>query len=287
MNGIHFARVRWSAALRPAILLVLLILLSGCIELHTSVNVRKDGSGTIVQKMLFTGMLGSMLDAAKPDEGAAKGRSNPVDAMQDAASLKRTAAEFGPDVVVESVRKIDTDRQKGVEIRMAFPDIDHVRIGQSMTPDRFMKSDSLSSRRDSVDVVKKRPLYTFSMGRGPRSRLTIFKTEQVLSSQGQSLGSPGGTREDRKMALEFMKPFMKGMKVVFEVNVEGQVVESNATYRRANRITLVDLDFDRMLAGHDAMMNLDGLSDVEAKRKFGKLSGMRIETRSPMTIDFR
>ena len=287
MNGIHFARVRWSAALRPAILLVLLVSLSGCIELHTSVNVRKDGSGTIVQKMLFTGMLGSMLDAAKPDEGAAKGRSNPVDAMQDAASLKRTAAEFGPDVVVESVRKIDTDRQKGVEIRMAFPDIDHVRIGQSMTPDKFMKSDSLSFRRDSVDVVKKRPLYTFSMGRGPRSRLTIFKTEQVLSSQGQSLGSPGGTREDRKMALEFMKPFMKGMKVVFEVNVEGQVVESNATYRRANRITLVDLDFDRMLAGHDAMMNLDGLSDVEAKRKFGKLSGMRIETRSPMTIDFR
>jgi hypothetical protein len=286
MNGIHFERVRWSAALRSAVLLLLLISLSGCIEMHTSVNVRKDGSGTIVQKMLFTGMLGSMLDEAKQDEGA-KGRSNLVDAMQDAASLKRTAAEFGPDVVVESVRKIDTDRQKGVEIRMAFTDIDHVRIGQSMAPDRFMKSDSLSSRRDSVDVEKKRPLYTFSMVRGPRSRLTILKTEQVLSSQGQSLGSPGSTRKDRKMALEFMKPFMKGMKVVFEVNVEGQVVESNATYRRANRITLVDLDFDRMLAGHDAMTNLDGLSDVEAKRKLGKLRGIRIETRSPMTVDFR
>lgn len=285
MSGVYFARIRGFAAFRSAVLIVLLVSLTGCIEMHTSVNVRKDGSGTIVQKMLFTGMLGSMLDAAKPDEGS-KRHANPIDDMQDAANLKNTAAEFGPDVVVESVRRIDTDQQKGVEIHMAFPDIDNVRIGQSMTPGRFMNSDSLSSGRDSVDVMKKKPWYAFRMDRGHGSRLTIFKTEQVLSSDGQSLGLPKSTEKERKMALEFMKPFMKGMKVVFEINVEGQVVESNATYRKGSRITLVDLDFDRILASPNAMMNLNGLSDFEAKRKFGKLPGFRIETRSPMTIGF-
>lgn len=45
---------------RP-LFIILSLALCGCIQMHTTVHVRKDGSGTIEEKMLFSEMLSGIM----------------------------------------------------------------------------------------------------------------------------------------------------------------------------------------------------------------------------------
>ena len=59
-----------------------------------------------------------------------------------------------------------------------------------------------------------------------------------------------------QMALQMMRQMFKGMHVAVEVEVEGEIIETNAGFREGSRVTLMDIQFDQILADPERFKRL-------------------------------
>jgi hypothetical protein len=263
----------------------LLLALSGCIQMHTTVHVGKDGRGTIEQKMLFAGMLSGMMNNNEKSDPSGKEEMQPKDEQ-----LRKQAAEFGDEVRFKDIRMVENREGRGYVATFAFDDIEKVRIGSAQKMSTNLSADSTSVKVDSTKTEKPETWFTFTMKRGVHPELVISKHSELhTASSTQSVqNSPvkGGEKEQKEM-LDMMTPFLKGMKMVIDVVVDGRIVRSDASFRTGNRIVLYAMDFDRLLARRDILTGkYNGLSDREFVRRSGKNSGLQFEFRDQVHVLF-
>jgi len=95
--------------LKMMALFMMLLSLSGCIQMHTTVHVSRDGSGTIEERMLFTGMFAAMMNNGQSDGSPDKGGMLPKEER-----LRESAAGYGPDVRVVNVKPFENRSGKGL-----------------------------------------------------------------------------------------------------------------------------------------------------------------------------
>ncbi|NTW54280.1 MAG: hypothetical protein HGB15_05915 [Chlorobaculum sp.] len=278
----HLPRV---TLLTRMLALVLLLTLSGCIQMHTTVHVKKDGSGTIEQKMLFTGMLSEIMNS--PDEGGEPGKEP---APPSEKQLSEMAAEFGPEVKAVGVKKIDNRKQQGFAVTYAFDDIDKVRIGNAQQMTMNHSADSTAVKPEGTGTQKPETWFTFAMKRGANPELIISKQSDINASSRKISASDSKSKpspKEQTQMLDMIKPFLKGLKMSMEVIVDGRVVRSDASYRIGNRITLYSMDFDKILARPDLLTGkYEGMSDKEFTRKSGKNSGLKFEFKDRVSVLF-
>ncbi|NTV66645.1 MAG: hypothetical protein HGB06_02990 [Chlorobaculum sp.] len=264
---------------------MLLLALSGCIQMHTTVHVKKDGSGTIEQKMLFTGMLSEVMNS--PGES---GESSEKPAPPSEKQLTEMAAEFGPEVRAIDAKRIDNKKEQGFVVTYAFDDIEKVRIGNAQQMSMNHSADSTAVKSDSTSTQKPETWFTFAMKRGTHPELVISKQAELHASSS-NISSPGskakvGKKEQEQM-LAMMSAFLRGLKMSVTVVVDGRVIRSDASYRLGNRITLYSLDFDKLLARPDLLTGkFDSMSDKEFSRRSGKNSGLKFEFKDRVSVFF-
>jgi hypothetical protein len=274
------------------IAVVLLLALSGCIQMHTTVHVKKDGSGTIEQKTLLTGMLEGIMNKAADNASADKEALPPPTEAQ----LKKMSAGFGPDVRVVGMKEIHSKAGSGYVVTLAFDDIDTVRIGNTQKSSMNLSADSTSVKADSLaaegDSSSEKPetWFTFAMKRGDHPELVINKETELFASSGKlppGAGKGKASRQDERQMLSMMSAFLKGMKMSVDLVIDGPILRSDASWRAGNRILLYSLDFDKLLA-QPAMLTgkYDGLSDREFVRRSGKNSGLKFEFKDRVHVVF-
>jgi hypothetical protein len=272
---------------------VLLLALSGCIQMHTTVHVKKDGSGTIEQKMLLTGMLEGIMNKAAERVSSDKETLPPPTEEQ----LKKMCAEFGSDVRVVGMKEVHSKAGSGYVVTLAFDDINTVRISNSQKANMNLsadstavKADSLAAEGESSSKEKPETWFTFTMKRGEHPELVINKQAELFASSGQLPGagkSGKASKQDERQMLAMMSSFLKGMKMAVDVVIDGPILRSDASNRIGNRIVLYSLDFDKLLA-QPAMLTgkYDGLSDKEFVRRSGKNSGLKFEYKDRVRVVF-
>jgi hypothetical protein len=264
---------------------MLLLALSGCIQMHTTVHVRKDGSGTIEQKMLFTGMLSEVMNS--PGESS---ESNEKPEPPSEKQLREMAAEFGPEVRAIDAKRIDNRKEQGFVVTYAFDDIEKVRIGNAQQMTMNHSADSTASKSDSTSTQKPETWFTFDMKQGAHPELLISKQAELHASSSKMTMPDSkakiGKKEQAQM-LAMMSAFLKGMKMSVDVVVDGLVVKSDASYRTGNRITLYSVDFDKLMVHPDLLTGkYEGLSDKEFSRRSGKNSGLKFEFKDQVRVVF-
>lgn len=261
---------------RP-LFIILSLALCGCIQMHTTVHVRKDGSGTIEEKMLFSEML----------SGIMKEKGEGLPALPKKDQLREMSAEFGPDVKVVNVKKVENSGDSGFIVTYAFDDIEKVRIGNVQKMSKKLTADSTAVKSDSTAVQKPETWFTFTMKRGANPELTINKEAMLnSSSRGEVAKKPVSTQEKEQM-LDMISAFLKGMKLEIDVVVDGRVISSDASYRTDNTITLYAMDFDQLMAHRDILTGkYDGLSDRDFARRSGKDSGLKFEFKDKVHVIF-
>lgn len=274
-----------ASSLTRVIVLMMLLTLASCIQMHTTVHVGKDGRGTIEQKMLFTGMFSGMMNNAEQNDPSGKEEPQPKDEQ-----LRKQAAEFGDDVKFEDIKPLESREGRGYVATFAFDDIEKVRIGSAQKMSMNLSADSTTVKPDSTKTEKPETWFTFTMKRGALSELVISKHSELhTSSSTQSVqNSPvkAGEKEQKEM-LDMMTPFLKGMKMVVDVVVDGRIVRSDASFRTGNRIVLYAMDFDRLLTRRDILTGkYNALSDREFMRRSGKYSGLQFEFRDRVHVLF-
>jgi hypothetical protein len=268
--------------IRVAGFIILLFTMSGCLEISTIVSVKPDGTGTVSERML---MSKSSFSEMVLTDGDKKGQTGQI---PDKALLEKKSQEMGEGVSFVSVRPVVTKTQAGYEALYAFRDINLLQVNSS--PDHGISADSTSGEQ----ATKKKKQYVhFILKEGSPSRLSIvMNQEKEASLSGTPVAAkPQQDPEQLKMATSIMKQFLKGMRLFMAVDINGSILRTNATHRKEKRITLMDVDFDKLLANPKQFASFTALgpdpSNEAMQKILNKIPGIKLETQKEVEVSFQ
>jgi hypothetical protein len=273
--------------------------LTGCFQIERVVSVKPDGSGTLTEtiiipkamlaqmKEMTEGFAKSFGDAAGPGGAAAPAPAPKSPADPDEAKLREQASKMGEGVTFVSAKKVATANGEGYAATYAFTDINKLKLNQDL-------SDSVPGGSPGIDVQESKPeIIAFQFTKAKPSQLTITMPVATSAEQEEKKDEakpdesfPGG----EEMAMTMMKEMFKDMRVTLAVEVVGKLVKTDAENVAGNRVTLMDMDFNKLLANPEkfkAMSKANPKSFEEAKKVMKGIDGIKFETKQKVAISFQ
>jgi carbon monoxide dehydrogenase subunit G len=265
------------AVLRFAVVVVIAALGSGCINSTSLVKVKPDGSGTIEQTLLVNmaavkGLLGGL--------GGAQAKQS--SSVLNEEEFKRTAERMGVRPV--SLTPMKEGGFEGAKAIYAFDDISKIRVDQ----DPQMSGSSGGGRAAST---ANNPIRFALVKQGGNSVLTITVDEKVAASATAKAGDAPSLESIDPTMMAMIKTMFQGFKVLIDLEVEGQIVKTNADYVNGSRITLVELDIAGIFEDEAKLRALQskvrpGVTISELRPYLKDIKGVKINHPS-LTIEYR
>jgi len=256
-----------------------LLLLSGCIQIETKVNLNKDGSGTVEETVLMSNEMVNMLnefisgfssDTTQPEEFK----------LYNEEDLKKRESSLGEGVTLLSSSEIKTDTKQGYKVEYSFTDINKLRIDQN--PDSRIPDDGSEVEPADTSYV------TFNFTRGDVSQLTIDLPDPVKYENEEEFETEEDTTDTGD--LSELKFLIQDLSFKLVVHVNGELTESNADYVEDSDITLFNLNFNQLLDNPEKLKELNKMKSndlKELKEIMKDIPGIKIETNDPVVIKFR
>ncbi len=263
-------------------LLAAAVLASGCLTSTTTVTLKANGSGTVEQVMLMnTAMMeqvGQMIASQMGGSSSVSSKpSNPFEDAFDEAKLKAELAKM-KGVRLVSRTPLKQDGLDGVKVVLAFDDVNQLALNENVggTGDQPLR---LAMTKNAAGS----------------SVLTIeFPDKPGAGAEGPTTSSKPRGQAPRPEELAMAQMLFKGFRVQMLVDVEGTLVRTSSPYVEGNRVTLLDLDMEKVFANPEALAGLDGLpfgpgmSVTEARAALAKSGVKGIKVNDPkVTIEFR
>ncbi len=296
-TGLKHSQRFWMV-LRLSAVCAAICLLSGCIQDNTLINIKPDGSGTIEETVLMENSFIDMMqgltkgtseasgqDAAGPAEQRPKNDESFIAEMMEKAQMN--AKDFGEGVKFVSAKPAKTQTASGYTAIYSFDDISKVTLNQNPG-----KKTSGESKKEGVDAgAAKNDMIRFAFKDGPVSRLCVTmpspKTEDKKDKKEETVQKD---QADDPQAIEMLKSMFKDMKVNIVLNMMGDIVSTNATYRTDNKITLIDMDFGKLINDMALLKKINQAqpqSVEEVKAMVKGMEGLKLECTNPVTVDFK
>jgi hypothetical protein len=263
------------------VFILLPLLFSGCLQVETTLFVKKDGSGTINEKVLFSKTFVNMIrDFAQAFQDSS---STEEFNLYEEENIIGDAKDYGDNVVYVSHEKIDNDNWEGYQVVYSFDAVSKIKIA----PDPDSKIDL---EEEAVSNELHKEFYFFKFIKGDTPQLIIDRPDIELSSDSnENADSTGYEQNEDEEGEEYVK-LMEGMKIDILVQVDGEIENTNATYVDGSKVTLFQMDFGEMMKNKEAFKefkrnepnNID-----ELKLYLDKLEGIKIEVEKPITINFK
>ena len=251
---------------------------AGCFRSTTLITLRQDGSGTIEQEVAMTAQAAAMArgfrDSAD-EKGAKKGQE-----LFTEADARKAGEQMGARFV--SMEPIKSGQLEGYRAKYAFDDITKLNIG---------KQSGSSASSGSPDPGAGVPPFGFAFQKAADgSVLTITMPPMDTSKLGPigAMGEQGkaGAKADdaqARQAMAMAKMMMQGMFVDVALAVDGRIRKTNAPYLDGSRITLLQLDFDKMLQDETAMERINKAKDLKSLQN---IPGLKVPADRKLTVEF-
>lgn len=259
--------------LAPVACLPLLLLTAGCLQGQRVIKVDANGSGTITDTITLgeqaRGMLAGLSEMDKTPPAEKKARTE--------AKLKERAAAMGPGVTFVS---FSPSVQNGPEkIVYAFTDVSRIKVDGSPDP----------SDNDSKAEAKQ-PLTFRLEKRGGNSLLTVAGAgpRPAAAKAGGADAPKEAAAKMQAGAMAMMKTMLKGLKMTTLVEVGGRVVKTSSPWTQGSTVTLVDVDFDQLVADEASFKKLSEAGDPQSldPTVLKGLKGIKVQTTPETTIEF-
>jgi len=270
-----------TAVCRHALFALLIPLLAGCLQAETTVRVTPDGSGTLIERVVLGHDTIALLTEMAPED-------KPF-TLLDEAWLRDQAGRYGEEVRLVAAMPLETDFGKGYEARYAFPDVNDLRVDTD--PGTRVPGDDAGA---AVEQEKAPELATFTLEPGSPARLVIrWPVDRPEADDGAASGAESGEEpagEPAPEELAMLKEMLGGLRMSIAVEVEGEIVETNATHREGSRVTLLDIAFAELLSNEAALRKMatqepETLAELKAFTK--ELPGLKLEVEPEVTVRFQ
>ena len=298
---------------------MLLLLVTGCIKQKVLIKVKPDGSGNIVVSAMFDKKIVEAFNKSMDEQKekmAASGMDTSsmgnFDPFYNEEMIKKQSDNFGKNITFEKAKKVNNKTSRGYIAIYAFKNIEDLKInlGKASNP---MPSGGQNNSSDD-DAI------TFKFKKGKSSTLTVnipqadkdLKAEEAeilkgskekikptllteqekaqMMAQGAMFGLTG--KETTKE--EIIKKMFNGLSVDIDLEVEGKLIKSNATYqnkKNKNRCTLYSIDFGKLFESDVICSKLSGDNNqssevMEKLSKMDALEGVKLEKKKAITFEF-
>jgi hypothetical protein len=277
-------RVLW----RIAAMVTCVAFLGGCFQVETKVRVNPDGSGTVEERMLMSDKVISRIDEMAKAFAGPEGKPEPF-TLHDVKGLRKRADEMGAGVKFVSSKAVSDDGYTGYRAIYSFRDINTLRLSQE-GPKKPGESAGEPEKAGGKPF-----LFRFTPGKearlviiSPRNEPTVRKEEPKAGSEAAPEGQGGKqalTPEQEREAAEMLK----GLRFSLEIEINGKVVASNATYREGGRITVFEFDLGKMGADPEKLSllkKMDPSNFAEAKELLKAFPGIKADLNESLEIVF-
>jgi len=263
---------------RHAVLVSLLlgaVAAGGCFQSTTVLVVKGDGSGTINQRtVVLTAALAQIRQLA-----AMSGRTAAsIDPLSE-DQARAMAASLGPGVTLVSTNAIKTAEGEGRESTYAFTDISQLRVSEqpAAPPEVAARSPALSSDAPKV---------SFSLAHPAGGNAVLHINVPVPSLFVNPDGS-GGINPTVIDQLQGLKIVLAGAHLVLAAEPAGPVVATNSAWREGGRVTLLEIDLDKLLADPAFVARVRAAkTGDEVKAVLKDAPGLKITLEPDITIEF-
>lgn len=257
----------------PAALCALFLMATGCIDSTLSVNVNKDGSGTITQEMVISTAAFAMMNNAGGGADAA------LDIGE--ASARAAAPNLGEGVTYVSRKDITRpDGAKGSLVTYAFEDINKVRVGGVIEG----ASGPVKATADDEEKIH----FSFKGGNNPSLTVHIPQQDKDEGAPEAAAKAPQNPN-DPMMAM--MMQMMKDLRMRMLLTVEGGPKKTNASFQGEDgTITLMDMGLGKIMADPAKMSKLQALGQgqdpMAAAKALNEFEEVKFETKKEVNVSF-
>jgi hypothetical protein len=268
-------------ALKIIVLLGLSLALVGCFESIVLLRLDKDGSGTIEETVVISD---AFMELMKSFGGEGEGEEQEQDPINE-QELMDKAAGMGEGVRYVSAEPVQTDRGSGYKAIYSFSNINDVRINQN--PGENVSPPPMGGEEEAP--VEEWLRFNFSGGRTPT--LEIIYPRDIEEEMGQEESGEGEVDMDSNPEMmEMMRELYRDMHFRIAVEVNGEIVETNASYVDGSTVTLMDIDFAKILEDEEKfeeLMKANPETVEEMKELVKDNPGIKVEIEDTIRIRFR
>jgi hypothetical protein len=262
------------------LLILLPVLLAGCLQVETNVVVKKDGSGTITEKVLMSKTFVSMMRefAQSFQDSTSTEEFN----LFSEDEIKGNAKSYGENIKYVSHKFINDENWEGYNAVFSFDDVAKIKL--SPDPDNKVEIGMAEESPEEEDY------YFFSFVKGDTPELIIDRPEIELNPESENEIETGEEDQNVEDGGDEYLQLMEGMKINISVEVEGKIVNTNASYVEDSKITLMHMDLGEMMKNKDEFKkfkNKEPKNIDEMKEFLEKFPGMKLEIQKPVTIKFQ
>lgn len=241
--------------------------LPSCLQNETTINLKKDGSGTIIEEtMLSAQMLAMMTQFAQP------GQPDPVAEMFKEEKAKEKATKLGEGVEYVKTEMVEKDGRKGARVEYKFADINTIKVSPG---------DAVEDGGAPAEEGKKKEEVKFAYADG--------KLKVIVPPTDFGDMNMGGENQEGAEAVQ-MKQMLADMRLTVKLVIVDGISETNASFVDGNAITLFDVQVGKMLEQEEALKKISETAKTDkeaAKAAFKKLEGMKIETKEDVTVTIK
>lgn len=262
--------------------------LTSCLEESTVVKINKDGSGVIHIRSYKNSPNGKLFSGGDDEEKKEKA-DGPTE-----MELKALAKKMGEGVTLKS-HSIGKNKSgwNGYEAIFAFEDINKVKVEFGVKKANDLKKKE--EKAEGEEKVKIPELVTFEMRDGMLKINTpepSFDKDGKSAQNGQEAGGGaqdpfGADSSEGSAMMAMMAPMFAGARMGFFVEIDGEVVETDAKHRKGNMITIMRMDLGQVMANPKAISKLNALeggSRKEIQTAVDSVDGLKMDLQETITV---
>ena len=259
--------------------------LGGCFQIDKNVQIKPDGSGTIVETVTMSSAMITQMKAMTSGFGDAAGGAGAKAKgfeLLDEAKLKEEASKMGEGVTFVSAKKITAPDREGYTATYAFNDISKVKLSTNPPDIGGGGNLKMTGKADTEPV-------TFGFTKGKTAELTVTTPAMKPAAAKSKEEAAADAQQDAmsEAMLPMMQQMFKDMRMSMSVEVAGKITATNAANKEGSKVTLLDVDFNKVLADPAKMKAMAKIKDpnsAEAKAFLKAIPGMKVETANPVKI---
>jgi len=248
---------------------------SGCFDATTVLTIRGDGSGTIQQRtIVLTAALAQMKQLA----ALGGRRAATIDPLSE-EQARALAPSLGDGVTLVSTAPITTADGEGRETTYAFTDVTQLRV----TEQGAVSPPDVAARTPTVADA---PKVSFSLEH-TESGNAVLHIRVPVPSLFASPDGTGGINPAVVDQLQALKAVLAGAHLTLAVEPNGPVVATNSAWRDGQRVTLLEIDLDKLLANSAFVARVRATkTGDEVKTVLKDAPGLKITLEPDITIEF-
>ncbi len=261
------------------------IFFSGCLQVKTTVNLNKVGSGTIEEiVMMKSEVINMMKEFAMSFDSTKSEEFN----MFNETELTEKASNFGEGVKYLSGEKIIVDGYEGFKAVYSFSDINKIKLNPS-PEDKIPFGDDLGETENETELVDDLLKFDFKAGNPSTLVINFPKPQMKDEIQQDSAYTPIEDSTFTEAAEQKMMEMFDGMKMALYVNFKDGIDETDASFVDSSKVTLMEIDFSEIIKNKEVFKKFQGTKPEtmeEFKEVVGDLEGIKIEFKEQVTIKF-